>query len=144
MSHTRGVTFYVYIFHKVDGLNRSIYVVQTKITAGLSYTILWYIIYTYYNIRDATARPEMHEWRSLLPLKGRAPAVTEMTTGYCNVCLSGPHHMFFPVHCGCWFRTSAEPLSMTIWYPLHTHTHTHTITLQYDRRLFKQSIRYQE
>lgn len=139
--HTRGVTFYIYIFHKVDGLNRSIYVVQTEITAGLSFIILWCIIYTYNNIRDATARPEMHEWRSLLPLKGRAPAVTEMTTGYCNVCVSGPHHMFFPVHCGCWFRTSAQPLSMIIWSPLHTHTQ---ITLQYDRKLFKQSIRYQE
>lgn len=123
---------------------------QTEITAGLSYVIIRYIIVIYIYllcdiIRDATARPEMHEWRSLLPLKGRAPAVTEMTTGYCNVCVSGPHHMFCPVHCGCWFRTSAEPLSMWLYGLHYTHTRTHTYALQYDRRLlFKQSIRYRE
>lgn len=78
-------------------------------------------------------RPEVHEWRSLLPLKSRAPTVTEMTTGYFNMykctlvrvcmCVLRPRHMFFPVHCGCWLRTR-EPLSMTIWSPLHIYDQT--------------------
>lgn len=87
----------------------------------------------------------------LLPLKGRAPAAVtdEMTTGYCIMCAA----CLDRTTCFSWSVAGVDLGRALIIDDYNnmvsiTHTDTHdTYThynIIYDRRLFKQSIRYRE